>query len=141
MRITMNENRFIFDAVRQYAETRATDAALIFGERVTSYADLGMHTSQVANGLASLGLNPQSRIAIITGNNDFFFEILLGAALGNFVLTPINARLAPPEVAYIIRRPSSLKMFRSRACRNFSNSQTRVTQGIVRTITSRNWKQ
>ena len=56
----------------------------------------------MVNGLSSFGLKPQSRIAILTGNNDYFFEIWLGAALGNFVLTPINARLAPPEIAYIV---------------------------------------
>ncbi len=93
---------FIFDAVRDYAESRADHAALIFGDRVTSYGDLELRANRVANGLSSFDLKPQSRIAILTGNNDYFFEIWLGAALGNFVLTPINARLAPPEVLYIV---------------------------------------
>jgi acyl-CoA synthetase (AMP-forming)/AMP-acid ligase II len=98
----MGERRFIFDAVREYAETRPTQSALIFGDRVTSYRDLALHATRVANGLSSFDLKPQSRIALLTGNNDYFFEIWFGAALGNFVLTPINARLAPPEVAYIV---------------------------------------
>ena len=98
----LSENRFIFDAVRNYAETRGDHAALIFGDRVTSYGDLELRANRVASGLSSLGLGPQSRIAILTGNNDYFFEIWLGAALGNFVLTPVNARLAPPEVVYIV---------------------------------------
>jgi acyl-CoA synthetase (AMP-forming)/AMP-acid ligase II len=95
-------NRFIFDAVREYAKTRTDHAAIIFGDRVTSYGDLSIHANRVANGLSSFDLKPQSRVAILTGNNDYFFEIWLGAALGNFVLTPINARLAPPEVSYIV---------------------------------------
>jgi hypothetical protein len=37
----MSGNRFFFDAVQNYAETRADDVALIFGDRITSYADLG----------------------------------------------------------------------------------------------------
>ena len=98
----MGGNRFIFDAVRDYAKTRAGHAALIFGDRVTRYGDLELHAYRVANGLSSLDLAPQCRIAILTGNNDYFFEIWLGATLGNIVLTPINARLAPPEVAYIV---------------------------------------
>lgn len=97
-----HKNRFIFDAVRNYAETRGDQAALIFGDRVTTYTELWQRANQVANGLSSFGLKPQSRIAILTGNNDVFFEIWLGAALANGVLTPINARLAPPEVAYIV---------------------------------------
>ncbi len=98
----MSGNRFIFDAVRGYAETRTVHPALIFGDRVTSYGDLDVLANRVANGLTSFDLEPQSRIAILTGNNDYFFEIWLGTALGNFVLTPINARLAPPEIAYIV---------------------------------------
>ena len=98
----MSANRFIFDAVRDYAETRAEQAALVFDGRITSFAELELRARRVANGLVSLGLKPHSRVAILTGNNDCFFEIWLGAALGNFVLTPINARLAPPEVTYIL---------------------------------------
>lgn len=98
----MNRNRFIFDAVRDCAKTRADHAASIFGDRVTSYGELDARADRVAHGLSSFGLEPQSRIAILTGNNDYFFEIWLGAALGDFVLTPINARLAPPEIVFIV---------------------------------------
>ena len=98
----MGRNRFIFDAVRDYADTRGDHAALIFGERVTSYGDLALRANQVATGLSTFGLEPQSRIAMLTGNNDCFFEIWLGATLGNFVLTPVNAKLAPPEIVYIV---------------------------------------
>jgi acyl-CoA synthetase (AMP-forming)/AMP-acid ligase II len=98
----VGEDRFIFDAVRDYAETRANHSALIFGDRITSYGDLESHANRVANGFSSFDLEPQCRIALLSGNNDYFFEIWLGAALGNLVLTPINARLAPPEIAYII---------------------------------------
>jgi acyl-CoA synthetase (AMP-forming)/AMP-acid ligase II len=98
----MNAYRFIFDAVYHYADARPDQAALVFGDRVTTYADLELRARRVANGLTSLGLEPQSRVAILTGTNDVFFEIWLGAALGNFVLTPINARLASPEATYIV---------------------------------------
>ncbi len=98
----MSDYRLIFDAVRNYAETRADQSALIFDDRVTSYGELELRANRVANGLSALELQPQSRVAILTGNNDYFFELWLGSALGNFVLAPINARLAPPEVAFIV---------------------------------------
>lgn len=98
----MHDYRLIFDAVRNYAETRADQAALIFDDRITSYGELARRANRVANGLSALGLKAQSRVAILTGNNDYFFEIWLGSALGNFVMAPINARLAPPEVVYIV---------------------------------------
>lgn len=98
----VNKYRFIFDPIREYAETRGEHSALIYGDRLTSYGELEQHANRVANGLSSLDLKPGGRIAVVTGNNDYFFEIWLGAALSGFVLTPINARLAPPEVLYIL---------------------------------------
>lgn len=98
----MNDHRFIFDAVRNFAVTRADRPALVFDGCETSYAELSLRASRVANGLSAAGLGPQSRVAILTGNNDSFFEIWLGSALANVVLAPINARLAAPEVAFIV---------------------------------------
>jgi len=98
----MSEYRLISDAVSHYADTRAEQAALRFDNHSTTFSELLQRSNRVANGLAALGLQPQSRVAILTGNNRHFFEIWLGSALGNFVLAPINARLAPPEVAFIV---------------------------------------
>jgi hypothetical protein len=48
----MSANRFIFDAVRDYAETRAEQAALVFDGRITSFAELELRARRVASGLA-----------------------------------------------------------------------------------------
>ncbi|MDX1404608.1 MAG: long-chain-fatty-acid--CoA ligase [Woeseiaceae bacterium] len=107
----MNEGRFIFDAVREFAKTRNEHTALIYGDRSSSYGELARHIDRVANGLVALGLKPGSRVAVLTGNNDYFFEIWLGAALAGFVLTPINARLAPDEVLYIVNDSQAQALF------------------------------
>lgn len=99
---TVNDTRFIFDAVLDYASKHGEQPAVIHGDRATTYGELAMRVNRVANGLSSFGLEPQSRVAMLSGNNTYFFEAWLGAALGNFVLTPINARLAPREVLYIV---------------------------------------
>lgn len=100
--MTERDERLLFDAVRDFAGVEPDRPAVIFDQRVTSYRQLDSNTNRVSNGLLALGLPPQSRVAILTGNNDFFFEVWHGAAQCNFVLAPINARLAPPEVAYIV---------------------------------------
>lgn len=107
----MSDYRSIFDAVRDHANTRADQAALVFGDSVTTYSELARRANHVANGLEDLGLKPQSRVTILTGNNDLFFEIWLGAALSNIVLAPINARLAPPEVAFIVNDSQAEVLF------------------------------
>lgn len=107
----MSGNRFIYDAIREYAKTRGDETVLIFGDRRSSYGELNERAERVANGLKSLGLERKNRVAILTGNNDYFFEIWLGAAIGGFVLTPVNARLAPLEVLYILNDSEAKVLF------------------------------
>lgn len=107
----MSAYRYIFDAVLDCAETCAEQPAVFFEGRVTTYGQLGQGAYRVYNGLRSMGLERQGRVAILTGNNSYFFEIWLGAALGNFVLTPINARLAPKEIVYILNDSGAEALF------------------------------
>ncbi len=82
------------------AQPRAT--AQIFRDRVTTYAELDRHASQVANGLIALGARPGTRIGYLGKNSDLYFELLFGALKANVVLVPVNWRLAPPEAAAIL---------------------------------------
>ncbi len=107
----MSDYRYIFDAVLDYAGTCAGQPAVIYEDRVATYGELALGANRVANGLRSMDLERQGRVAILTGNNDYFFEIWLGAALGNFVLTPINARLAPKEIVYILNDSGAEALF------------------------------
>lgn len=125
----MGGYRYIFDAVLDYAETCAGQPAVIYEDRVTTYGELGLRANRVSNGLRGMALERQGRVAILTGNNDYFVEIWLGAALGNLVLTPINARLAPKEVVYILND--------SRAEVLFVDTQFNdLVQGITDELTS-----
>ncbi|MBT8080455.1 MAG: long-chain-fatty-acid--CoA ligase [Gammaproteobacteria bacterium] len=107
----MRDHQFIFDAVFAHAGKSADDTALVFEGRATSYDELTHRAVRVGNGLRDMDIARQGRVAILTGNNDYFFEIWLGAALGNFVLTPINARLAPQEVTYILNDSGAEVLF------------------------------
>ena len=95
-------SRLITDAILAHADTRGDQAAVKRGDHVTTYGEMRDRACRVAGGLRRCGLRPGSRVAILTGASDRFFEIWLGASLGGFVLAPINARLAPPEVVYIV---------------------------------------
>ncbi len=46
---------------------------------------------------------PSARVAILDRNSDRFFEIWFGAAKANAVLVPVNARLAAPEIAFVLQ--------------------------------------
>lgn len=90
------------DLSRHHAGERADAPALVFGDRVTTYAELDRHASQVANGLLAAGVSPGDRVVYLGKNSDLYFELWFGAAKAGAVLVPVNWRLAPPEVAYVL---------------------------------------
>lgn len=98
------ESKDIFsEAVRANALAIPDKVALTFEGRDTTYAELEDAANQVAHGLAALGVGRADRIAILDKNTDRFFEIWLGASKLGAVLVPVNARLAAPEVEFIIK--------------------------------------
>jgi acyl-CoA synthetase (AMP-forming)/AMP-acid ligase II len=90
------------DMVRQLAQSRAKEIALEFEGRRTTFADLDLLTNRVANGLIALGVRQRERVAYLGKNSDVYFELLLGAMRANVVMTPVNWRLAAPEIAFIV---------------------------------------
>jgi acyl-CoA synthetase (AMP-forming)/AMP-acid ligase II len=82
------------------AERRQQDA-LVFRDRVTTYASLDQYANQVANGLGDL-VEAGQRVAVLAKNNDHFYEVLMGASKRGAVLVGVNWRLAAPEVEYIL---------------------------------------
>jgi acyl-CoA synthetase (AMP-forming)/AMP-acid ligase II len=101
----------IGDLVRFQAQERGDQAVFIFEGEETTYAELHRRSNQAANGLAALGIKAGDRIAYMGKNTATYFEILAAAAKIGAVMTPINWRLAPPEVAYIVNDCTAQIMF------------------------------
>jgi acyl-CoA synthetase (AMP-forming)/AMP-acid ligase II len=91
------------EALARQAAQRPDAVALRFGERVTNYADYDRHATQIAHGLAAMGLSKGDRIAYLGKNSDLSVELCLGAARLGVVLVPIIWRLAPAEVGFILQ--------------------------------------
>jgi long-chain acyl-CoA synthetase len=92
----------VADVTRHHARERPDQIALHFeGERI-SYDALDRRASQVAQGLLRAGIAPKTRVAVLAKNHPGFFELWFGAAKANVVLVPVNFRLAPPEIAYVV---------------------------------------
>jgi long-chain acyl-CoA synthetase len=88
--------------VRRLASERADHPYITFEGRTTSYAELGQRTDRVAAGLVAAGVGPGDRVAVLSKNHPAVLEVLYGAAKCGAVGLPVNWRLAPPEVAYIV---------------------------------------
>jgi acyl-CoA synthetase (AMP-forming)/AMP-acid ligase II len=99
------------DIPRAYGKTRPYQPALAFEGRITTFAELDTRTNQVAQGLKAAGLQPGSRIAHLGKNSDLYMELLLGAAKAGVVMTPINWRLSPREIQYILDDSNAQLLF------------------------------
>jgi long-chain acyl-CoA synthetase len=96
-------SRSFADVTGHLANAQPHRIALSFEGRETTYADLERHTNQVANALIAAGLKTGDRVAYFGKNSDSYFEVFFGAAKMGGATTPINWRLAGPEVAYILQ--------------------------------------
>lgn len=92
----------IADIIRTQATNRPDEIGLSFEGRDFTYAEMNARSSQSAQALLSLGIKRGDRIGWLARNVASFWDVLFGAAKIGAVLTPINWRLAPPEVAQIL---------------------------------------
>ena len=67
-----------------------------------TYGALLHRSNRLARGLQQHGLRPGDAIAATLGNEASFLEVALAAGQIGLYLTPINVRLAAPEMAYIV---------------------------------------
>lgn len=68
-----------------------------------SYGQLNERADRVAEALIGSGLEPGDRVATLLPNGHRMVELYYGAARAGLVVVPLNARLVPDEMAYILR--------------------------------------
>jgi fatty-acyl-CoA synthase len=76
-------------------------AIRFLGNSIT-WAELDERIHRVAAGLAARGVSKGDRVAILMTNRPEFVETTLGANAIGAIAVPLNFRLAPNEVAYIL---------------------------------------
>ncbi len=67
-----------------------------------TYAELGRRARALAAGLDELGIGRGERIAVVSHNSARLLELFFGVTSWGRVLVPVNFRLAPAEVAYVV---------------------------------------
>jgi acyl-CoA synthetase (AMP-forming)/AMP-acid ligase II len=87
---------------RDNAATWPDRPALVFKGTALSFAGLDERASRLASRFAAAGLGPGDRLAILCKNNVPWFELLLACAKTGVVFVPVNFRLAPREVEFIV---------------------------------------
>jgi fatty-acyl-CoA synthase/long-chain acyl-CoA synthetase len=90
------------DPLAAHAAARPDKAALIFEERVVTFAELHQRVNRYAAAMRRLGVGPGDRVTGISYNSVEGMESAHGTRRLGAVGVPINYHLRPAEVAYII---------------------------------------
>ncbi|MEW6046930.1 MAG: o-succinylbenzoate--CoA ligase [Bacillota bacterium] len=74
--------------------------AAVVGTERWSFADLDRRVTRAARRLATLGVRPGDRVALLLTNGPDFVELVHAASRLGAVVVPVNVRLAAAEVAW-----------------------------------------
>lgn len=93
----------IVDAVREQARRRPAAPALRFEGRETGFADFDRLSSQAAQALRAAGVQAGERVGVLAKGTDDFFVLWFAAMKIGACLCPVNWRLAPPEIGFVLK--------------------------------------
>jgi acyl-CoA synthetase (AMP-forming)/AMP-acid ligase II len=85
-------------AVRNFGDK----IGVVDGGRRFTYQEFGERADRLAGALRGLDLRPGDRVAFVCYNTHHLLEGYYGILQAGGVLTPINIRLAPSEIAYVL---------------------------------------
>ncbi len=101
--------------VQQQARTRPDRLAYRCGDRRWTFADVDRDSSRMANALAAMGVVAGDRVAVLTRFHVESTLLTLAAAKLGAVCMPVNWRLAPAELHYIVDHGGARLMLADRA--------------------------
>jgi long-chain acyl-CoA synthetase len=93
----------VVSRVREHARRVPDRVAVHFRGASLTFADIERRSNRVAAGLREAGVRRGSRVGILAKNTPTFYEVTLGAAKAGVALVPVNYRLAPAEMAFVLQ--------------------------------------
>ncbi|MBX6746062.1 MAG: AMP-binding protein, partial [Acetobacteraceae bacterium] len=88
--------------IERHAQERPEAPALRFEGRRIAYADLARRVAAAAAGLAARGIGHGDRVAFLGPNHPSQIVLLFACARLGAMQLPLNWRLAPPELGFIL---------------------------------------
>jgi len=93
-------NSFVF--LQKAVQLRPEQPALVHGSEAVSYREFRDRALGIGGNLLALGLKPGDRVAFCLANSPRILETVYRCFAAGLVVVPINARLHPREIAYIV---------------------------------------
>jgi fatty-acyl-CoA synthase len=107
MNIPLTPVRFLRYAEQQFPHK----TAIVCGDRRFTYAQFGERASRLAGALREAGVKPGDRVAFLSLNCHRLLEAYYGVLEAGAVLLPLNFRLAPRELAFILNDAGAKMLF------------------------------
>jgi len=85
--------------------------ALKDARRQLTFEELNERTNKIANGILKNGIKKGDKLAILSNNSIEFMEIYVAAAKGGFIIVPLNFRLHPDDISFIINNSDAKWLF------------------------------
>ena len=86
-----------------HCQRNPDNICLIFAGQHYSYQDIAKQSQQLAQALLAEGVSHGDRVAVLCENCPEYLSLMMACSRIGAVLVPINYRLAPAEVLYVIR--------------------------------------
>jgi long-chain acyl-CoA synthetase len=96
-------------------------AVICDGQRFT-HAQLHERVRRLVGALRALGLRRGDRVAVVGPNCHRYLELYLAVPAGGFVLVPLNARHAEPELRYALADSGARALFGANPCRPLADA-------------------
>ena len=92
----------LHDFFDHHAREHPERPCLVFGDRTLTYAEAAAQSHKLARALLGCGLAPGERFGLLAKNSLEYLLFFLAGSKTGIVPVPLNYRLAPPELAYIV---------------------------------------
>jgi acyl-CoA synthetase (AMP-forming)/AMP-acid ligase II len=92
----------LFDGLRHQAKINPDRPAICCKESKYSYAEFHERVVKLGNALMDLGVKKGDRVAALLLNCHRYLELYYATALIGAIIVPLNYRLAPKELVYIL---------------------------------------
>jgi fatty-acyl-CoA synthase len=92
----------------------ANKIGIVDGDVRLTYREFGQRADRLSNALAQLGVKRGERVAWLGYNSHELLEAYYGVVQMGAVLLPLNMRLTPQEIAYILNDSETVALFYNR---------------------------
>jgi len=92
----------LHDFFDHHAREHPEHPCITFAGRTLSYAEAAAHSHRLARALLAEGLAPGDRFGLLSKNALEYLLFFVAGSKTGIVPVPLNYRLAPPELAYIV---------------------------------------